>query len=295
MADPLLPSGARIAVVAPSHPFREAGYQAGADLLRSWGYTLVEAPNLRKVHRYTSGTVEERCADLAWALTSPDVDAVWAVRGGSGSARLLDHLPWDAVVADRPLIGFSDTTALFAGCWRQGRGRPVHAPVLHSLTEHASEGTRAALRTRLQSGDTQLAGHWLRAPSKEVTAPLVGGNLCVLGSLCGTPWQLDARGCALLLEDIGEPPYKLDRMIGQLQASGAFDGVQAVLLGEFTGSTPRLVEGQPTWTLHDQLTDLLAPLGCPVLAGVPVGHGPTNHAFAWGDPVHLTADGVRCG
>jgi muramoyltetrapeptide carboxypeptidase len=256
---------------------------------------VVEAPNLRKAFRYTAGTVSERCADLTWALTSPDVDAVWAVRGGSGSARLLDALPWGDVVAHRPLLGFSDTTALFAGCWRQGRGRPVHAPVLHSLTDHADQGSREALRVRLQEGRTQLDGAWLRPPVQPVSGPLVGGNLCVLASLCGTPWQLDARGCVLLLEDIGEPPYKLDRLIWQMKSAGAFDGVRAVLLGEFTGSTPHIAPGRTPWTLHEQLSDLLAPLGCPVLAGVPVGHGATNHTFAWGDTAELSAAGVRIG
>lgn len=295
MPAPLLHPGARIAVVAPSHPFREEGYQAGAALLRSWGYEVVEPPNLRQQFRYNAGTVAERAADLGWALTAPHIDAVWVVRGGSGNGRLLQHLPWDRVARRRPIFGFSDATALFAGCWRHARGKPVHAPVLHSLTDHADASSRDALRALLQGAPPALGGRWLAGPQEVVEAPIVGGNLCVLASLCGTPWQLDARGCVLLLEDIGEPPYKLDRMLWQLEEAGQLDGVAGVLLGEFTGCTPRLRPGQVPWTLNDQLSDLLQPLGVPVYTEVPVGHGPINHAFVWGSPVRLGPTEVRCG
>lgn len=292
MTAPLLPPGARIGVVAPAHPFREEGLQAGLSLLRAWGYVPVEAPHLRARHRYLAGTVAQRAADLQWALTAPDLDAAWFARGGSGTGRLLDALDWSAVDPARVVLGFSDATALFAGMWRMGRGRAVHAPVLHSLASLPDAASRAALRALLAGEAARLPARALCGPDGPIEAPLVGGNLCVLASLCGTPWQLDARGAVLLLEDVGEPPYKVDRMVWQLQAAGVFSGVVGVAVGELTGTEPR--DPAADWGLDELLRELLAPLGVPVFTDLPVGHGVRNHAFEWGAPVRLGGDDA-CG
>lgn len=292
MPRPILAPGARVAIVAPAHPFAEDGVQAGQARLRDWGFEPVEAPNLRARHRYTAGTVGQRVADLQWALSSPDVDAVWFARGGSGTGRLLDALDWDAVAEDRPVLGFSDATALFCGMWRHRRGRAVHAPVLHSLTRLPDDDSVAALQAVLDGGPVAMGGRQLSGPPGALDAPLVGGNLCVLASLCGTPWQLDARGCALLLEDIGEPPYKVDRLLFQLEAAGALDGVAAVLFGELTGCAPP-ADADPPWSLDDLMLELTARLDVPVWADVPVGHGTANRPFVWGSRVRVEAGGLH--
>jgi len=123
-----------------------------------------------------------------------------------------------------------------------------------------------------------------------VEGPVVGGNLCMLASLAGTPWALNTDGAILVLEDVGEPPYKLDRMITQLQLSGALSGVQAVVLGHFTGcSAPEDAD----WRLQDLLVDLLEPLGVPIWSGLPVGHGSENHPWYHGGRGHLSDGGLR--
>jgi muramoyltetrapeptide carboxypeptidase len=289
----LLSRGARVAVVAPAHPFDPERLRGGLDWLRDWGATPVEAPNLRARHRYTAGTVAERAADLQWALSHPDLDAVWFARGGSGTGRLLDALDWSRVVAQRPVFGFSDATALFCGLWRRGRGRPVHAPVLHSILGPGDAESRDHLAATLAGRSAPLPARQLCGPVGPVEAPLLGGNLCVLASLCGTPWQLDARGALLLLEDIGEPPYKLDRLIWQLDRAGALDGLAGVALGEFTGCGPR--DPDAGWDLDALFTDLLGGRGVPVFTDLPVGHGARNHAFVWGRRVRLEEAPDACG
>lgn len=288
---PLLRRGSRVAVVAPSGVFDPAGLDRGMAEIRSWGLEPVQAPHLYARHRTTAGTAAQRAADLAWALSSPDIAAVWAARGGHGAVHLLPDLA-GAVVDDRPLIGFSDVTALFCALWRAGVGRGVHGPVLHSLADHCDADSRAWLRSMLLDGrGGLLPGQHLAGPPARLEAPLVGGNLCVLASLCGTPWALRAEGCIVLLEDIAEPAYKIDRMVHQLRGAGCLDGAVGIALGSFTACS---VPDGADWTLADLLVELLEPLGVPVVAGLPVGHGPANRSFVVGAPAILdTGQGLH--
>lgn len=276
---PLLRSGDRVAVVASSGIFEPERLAAGMALLRRWGLEPVEAAHLHARHRYTAGTVQERRDDLVAALQDPEIQAVWLARGGYGAVHLLDGLA-DALVDDRPLIGFSDATALFCALDRAGVGCRVHGPVLHSLADLADGASQDALRGLLLEGGPQvLPGEALCGPWRVAEGRVVGGNLCVLASLAGTPWALDGHDAIVVLEDIAEPPYKLDRMITQLRLSGAFDGVRGVALGSFTGTR---VPEDADWTLDELLSDLLEPLGVPVVHGLPVGHGTRNHAWLHG-------------
>ena len=280
----------RVAVVAPSGVFDPARLEKGMALAESWGLECVPSPNLGARHRYLAGTVEQRAADLRWAMTAPDIDAVWFARGGYGTAQLLAHLPLGEL-DDRPIIGFSDATALF--CAMRGRGRAVHGPVLHSLADLADRESQEALRALLLEGvHPPLPGTSLNGPVSPVIAPLTGGNLMVLASLCGTPWAWSARDHIAILEDIGEAPYRLERALHQLIDAGALDGVAGVALGEFTDCNPG---ANATWSTSDVLLETLAPLGVPVVAGLPVGHGSRNRAWTLGAIAELYSGGLRVG
>lgn len=266
-----------IAVVAPSHAFDTARLESGLALARAAGLSLVELPDLLQPHRYFAATDDHRGAQLVEALTAERFGGVWMVRGGSGLTRLLPRLEGVRLRSDRPVLGFSDGTALFAALHRAGAGPLVHAPVLHSLANTIPED-REALWALLR-GDRDRpwpAEIWIPG---EAEGWLAGGNLCVLAALCGTPWQLDARGAILMLEDIGEAPYALDRMLQQLVSAGVFDGVAGVGVGELVDCR---VPAHCDWTLRDVFVEHLEPLGVPVLAGLPFGHGPRNRPFLWG-------------
>lgn len=253
----MLRPGARIGVFAPSHRFDELRLQAGLQLLREAGHHPVLAPNLYATHRYLAGRDAERLADLVWALNDPDLDVAWMVRGGSGLGRLLPLLP-----PTRPLrgaIGFSDGTALHAALFQRHGVQGWHGPVVHSL---AAQGLSAPVERWDGSGRGSASG------------PVVGGNLCVLTSLCGTPDQLRARGCLLALEDIGEPAYKVDRMLSQLRLSGSLEGVVGVLLGDF-GELPELLD-----IVREHLN-------VPYALGLPFGHGAQNLPWRYGQPAGL--------
>jgi muramoyltetrapeptide carboxypeptidase len=247
----MLPPSARVGVFAPSHRFDPDRFERGLALLRAAGHEPVLGPNLNRAHRYFAGTDAERLADLVWALTDPSLDAAMMVRGGSGLGRLLPLLPEQGLV--RGVHGFSDGTALHVALWQRHGLQGVHGPVVHSL-ESQGWGDFA---------DMQGQG------TGRAEGPVVGGNLCVLTSLCGTADALQAEGCILLLEDIGEPAYKVDRMLNQLRLSGCLEGVVGVALGEFGE-----VEG---------LLDILREhVDVPLAWGLPVGHGDRNVPWRYG-------------
>ena len=286
----MLSPGARVAVVAPAGVFDPDRLNKGLAMASAWGLTMVPGSNLNCKMRYTAGTVEQRAADLNWALTAPDIDGVWFARGGYGTAQLLEHLNWGDV-DKRLVIGFSDATALFVALSSRGRGRPIHGPVLHSLADLADKQSQDALRALIMEGDPGwLPIRPLMRCGESVCAPVVGGNLCVMTSLCGTPFQLDARDSILVIEDVGEAPYRLDRMVSQLKSSGSLDGVAAIVLGDFQGSHP---PGDASWTMEEMWADLLSPLNVPVVMGLPVGHGKRNLAWQVGGMGTLTLEGLR--
>jgi muramoyltetrapeptide carboxypeptidase len=278
----------RIAVVAPAGGFSGERLRVGMDRLRSWGLEPVEGRNLWARARYTAGTASQRADDLRWALCSDDVDAVWFVRGGFGTVQTLSDIPWGHVQR-RPVIGFSDATALFSALVAHGVAQPVHGPVLQSLCDLNDAASVEAIRALLIGGaavELPHDGAPFVGPSG-LRAKVVGGNLCVLASLAGTPWALDARGCILLLEEVGEPAYKIDRLLTQLDLSGGLRGVLAVGIGELLDCKVPGADGELAASLMGRL---LRARGFPVFTGLPFGHGPHNLCWLPGREGTLTVD-----
>ncbi|MEZ4236485.1 MAG: LD-carboxypeptidase [Myxococcota bacterium] len=272
--------GGQIAVVAPCGAFDPARLAQGLTVARAHGLDVVELPDLLRPHRYLASPDEQRAAQLMEALSSDRWAAVWIVRGGYGLTRILDRID-PAKVRPKPIIGFSDVTALFAALHPHGKGPLVHGPMPHSLPSTDEASTEALFALLAGEPPAPMSGEtW--APG-EASGPLVGGNLCLLAALCGTPWQLDVAGTVLVLEEVGEPPYRIDRLLQQLVSAGGLRGVAAVAVGEMTNPAP---EGAD-WTLRDVVMDHLGPLGVPVVAGLPIGHGARNRPFVWGTRAHV--------
>jgi muramoyltetrapeptide carboxypeptidase len=279
----MLPESARVAVVSPSGVFEPARLERGLELLRSWGYRPQCLPGVGSTFRYLAGTDGRRLDDLVAALTGP-WDAVWMARGGYGLTRLLDRIPWDEL-QPVPFLGFSDATALLNPLAE--RGLPaVHAPVLHSVADLTDDASRAHLRALLRGESlAPIAGRTVRSGFAEGT--LAGGNVCVLAAMCGTRWQFRGKGRIVVLEEVGEAPYKVDRLLTQLVSAGCFDGAAGFALGTFLGPPPP--EGAD-WSVLDVVTDILAPFGVPILADLPIGHGPGNFAIPFGVPACISGE-----
>lgn len=293
----MLRQNARIAVVAPAGVFLPERLEIASRMLRSFGYEPVLGPNVQARHRYLAGTAAQRAADLAWALTAPDIDAVWFARGGYGTAQTLALLPWDRLDG-RPVIGFSDATALLVAMHQRGL-RGIHGPVLHGLVEFdlgssppvtpIDTESRAVLLELLATGVAPaLPGRPLLGDSAPVRGPVIGGNLTVLASLAGTPWALDATDSIVVLEDVHEPPYRIERALCQLLDSGGLRGARGVALGDFYHCRP----DAPDYTLADIFREHLGTLGIPVVFGLPVGHTVHNYAWIHGAEGTLSPDGI---
>ena len=285
-----LRAGDRVAVVAPAGPVVPERLDAGLAVLRSWGLDVREAEHARGTHErfgYLAADDASRADDLVRAWCDPKVQAVFCARGGYGVQRMVDLLDWESLAAAGPkaLVGFSDVTALHQAFAARLGLATVHGPVVTSLGSGDHE-SREHLRSLLFE---PVAGMSLTpTPATGLVAGraegvLVGGNVALLAAELGTRNSLGAAESIAVLEEIGEDVYRLDRMLTQLLRSGWFDGVRGVALGAFTDcTTPDSVRAL--------MTDRLAPLGVPLLWGLPVGHEPRNLAFAFGVPAVLDAD-----
>ncbi|MDX2008784.1 MAG: LD-carboxypeptidase [Myxococcaceae bacterium] len=280
---PVLSPHGRLAVVAPSGPFERARFEQGLAVLAA-RYRVEVADESFSRHRYLAGDDATRGQALQRALNDESVGAIVAARGGYGAMRLLSGLSLERPV---PVLGFSDVTALHLA-WQARGWRSIHGPVVTQLGAQPAdvvERTFALLEGRpvapLQGTHTVRGG--------VATGPLIGGNLSLLASLVGSPFMPSLAGAVVLLEDIGERPYRLDRMWTHLVLSGALAGVAGVVLGEFTDCE----EKDAAFSSAEVLRELTGALDVPVLEGLPVGHGAINQPVVLGARVRLDANAKR--
>ncbi len=278
----------RVAVIAPASSFERGAFEAGLALIAG-RYRAEYGGGLFERQRYLAGSDARRLAELHAALADPGIRAVFCVRGGYGATRLLAqralHPP---VGAPKPLVGFSDITALHL--WLQAHGRiSIHGPVLTQLPR-LRPATCTRLFELLESAQpaAPLTG---TATYVEGVAegPLLGGNLSVFTRLLGTPFMPPLDGAVLLLEDQGERPYRLDRMWTHLELAGVFARVRGLALGSFTACE----EPDAGYTSGEILRELAQATGLPCAAGFPVGHGDVNEPVALGVRVRLDAAAAR--
>jgi len=298
---PALQPGDLVAVVSPAGPARPELVAAGVALLRSWGLRPVPAPHAFDRHGYLAGTDADRVGDLNAAFADPEVRGIIVTRGGYGSHRIVDRIDWAAARRDpKPVVGCSDITALQLALWRGARLAGVHGPGAAWRPERTGPGSAQALRDALMSpervvvkqepaavtGGVSRLGPPLPAGTTGlpgvVTGRLLGGNLSVLTATLGTPDFPDLTGAILLIEDVAEPPYKVDRMLTQLRRSGVLSRLAGVAVGQFVRCTD-----QWATDIAEVLDERLRDLAVPVLGGLPIGHGAEPVTVPVGVPAML--------
>jgi muramoyltetrapeptide carboxypeptidase len=275
---PLLP-GQTIGVISPAGASTPEAMAEGVALLESWGYHVQVGPHALDREGYLAGSDEDRLTDLLWALEDPAIHAVLCARGGFGCTRLLPPMPWERLAHLSPkwLIGFSDVTALLLPFYDRLGWRGLHGPMLTSNLIEGDAFTQQALKHALQwtDGSTQAYPLPLNGPltwlhGQQMSGPVTGGNLSLLAALCGTPWQPHTAGHIVLIEDWKEAYYSLDRQFQQLVQAGMLTNIAGLALGDFSD-----IRQDADWDLLTHWQQLTAPLGVPVVWGLPVGHG--NH------------------
>ena len=286
---PLLSEGARVALVAPAGPLRnDADLDRAIDNVRSFGWEPIVGDNARARAGYFAGDDAGRATDLNRALSDDTIDAVWCLRGGYGTMRILDALDFDAVVRrPKPVIGYSDITALHAALAVRADIVSYHGPAARaSLTAFSRESLACALIHGGDSCGVAAAARVLRGGATQ--GVLAGGNLALLSALAGTPFAPRLTNAILVLEDVDEPVYRVDRMMRQLLMAGLLDGVRAIVFGECTNCPEAADDGARA--LDEVIIEIAEALDVPALAGVPVGHIDDQWTLPLGAPAALDAD-----
>lgn len=294
--------GDSVGIIAPaSPPSRPQTVDEAIASLKNLGFCPVLARSVRRRMGYLAGTDLDRASDIMDMFTNPTIKAIFCLRGGYGSARLLDQLDYDAIRNNpKPLIGFSDITSLLIAIYVKSGLITYHGPNLDKAFIDNSRHTfsvSSALTTL--TGETKsvnvFKGHTNKIDSinaGKVTAPIIGGNLTILSTLIGTPYQPDFSGKIFFIEDIKEPPYKIDRYLTFFRNAGILKEVSGIIVGQFKDcdipETREKASGE--LDLKDVLADRLSNLDIPVISGAPIGHVDDNATIPMGIMAHFNAE-----
>ena len=286
---PPLSSGARVALVAPSGPLRSRDeLNIAVAQAHAFGWETRVGEHALATNGYLAGSDAQRLHDLNAALADADVDAIWCLRGGYGAMRLLDGLDVDAMRRrPRALIGYSDITALHAALGGAARVITYHGPTARSpLTAFSRDSLERAVVTQRDPCGVMPGATVVRPGRAE--GRIVGGNLALLAALCGTKFAPDYTDAILILEDIGEPTYRIDRMLCQLALSGAFKRLAGIVYGRFTDGTDS-ADDSPCG-LDDVLREVAERAQVPAISGAPIGHIDDQWTVPIGAMAELDAD-----
>lgn len=291
---PVLKPGMRVALIAPAGPVYPERLAKAITNLESLALTpVINNEVVLSQHGYLAGPDDLRLADLHQAFANPEIEAVWCIRGGYGCTRLLADLNFKMIKkSGKPLIGFSDITALHLSFSQQGILNTVHGPVASStLTPYTLAQVQETLfQSRrpltISTAETHQPLGYVIHPG-QAEGLLTGGNLSLLSALCGTRYQPSFRHKIVFIEDVGEQPYRLDRMLTQMLQSTDLAQASGLVLGVFADCDPE--EGSPSLSLRDTLEDRLKPLGIPAYYGLSFGHVDDHCCLPYHRPARLNA------
>jgi muramoyltetrapeptide carboxypeptidase len=280
-----LTAGDRVGIVWPSGPASPERADKGLACVRAMGLEPVLFPSDGGSHGFLAGSDASRARALEQAFADPTLSAVWCMRGGYGCIRTLEHVRLDRFSgSDKVLIGFSDITALLLNVGVS----VIHGPVVTQtadLNPEALAHLQGVLMGDIGAVALDPDARVLRPGAIE--GPLMAGNLSVMASLVGTGWLPSFEGAVLVLEDVGEPTYRIDRMLTQLILSDALFGVAGLVIGRFSGVTIDPDE------LDEVIIGAARALEVPVVRGIAVGHTADNRALPLGRPCVVTDDAIR--
>jgi len=286
---PSLRAGDRVQLAAISSALDSAiRLEAGLAILRRWGLLIDTDPATLVGRRwgYLAGDDGRRRADLVAPATAAPLLA--CVRGGWGAARLLEGLG----PAQRPgwLLGFSDVTSLLLARVATGLGGGVHGPLVTTLAAEPAWSQERLRRLLFGEPVAELDGEGWCAGEGPAEGPLLVANLTVATHLLGTPYLPELRGAILVLEDVGEQPYRIERMLTHWRLAGALQQLAGLGFGSFSNCVDHDRDGDPAshhFSVEEVLRERCCDLGIPVVAGLPVGHAPGNGALPLGVPARL--------
>lgn len=286
-----VPKGSKIGLIAPASAIHEDRIVKAKENIESLGFKVVEGKYLRARYGYLAGKDFERVEDIHEMYRNPEIKAIWCVRGGYGCTRILDQLDYQLIKKNKkPLVGFSDITALHNAIFKETGIMGLHGPVASS--DFNEYNVKSLIEFLSGKDQVNLDPFPLNEDSEELIDPieilndgpisgiLTGGNLSLLSSMIGTKYAINYRNKVVLIEDIGEEPYRIDRMLTQLINGSDIGKARGILLGQFKGCNPKNPE--MSLSLKECLKDRLLPLNIPVVYGLNFGHVEHNFTFPIG-------------
>lgn len=280
-----LKEGDTIAVITPGSHVPQDKMKEVVQRIKALGYKVQLGKYTDQLYGYTAGRDHERIADIHWAFSDPNIDAVWCGRGGYGCTRLLPYIDYKLLSRHpKPLIGYSDITALHNAFYHKMGWLGFHGPV--GTTKH-TDFTKNHLNI-LQNWDHVIP--WQNEIPTEVIisgkakGKLIGGNLSVLAAMAGTDYLPSAEGHIVMLEDIGEDPYRIDRMLTQLVQAMQLRKAKGIILGQFKDCDK---QSKTSLTLGETINNHFAKLKVPVVYNFPFGHIDDMVTLPFGAEVEL--------
>jgi muramoyltetrapeptide carboxypeptidase len=280
---PRLKSGDIIGIAAPSGPFDNDLFEKGMAVLRGMGFNVHIPDAVYRREGFLAGPDAARAEVINGLFADPDIQGILCARGGYGATRLLPHLDWETIRRHpKVFVGFSDITVLHCVLLAQAGLVTFHGPMGTTLDKAPDTWREFMLRTLTTDTPVELAPPGVTVLTHgEGSGPVIGGNLTLLAHLVGTPHAPRFNGRLLFVEDVTEAPYRIDRMLVQMTLAGCFDHVAGLILGQFQ-------DCGDADEINDVFMRTFGPLGIPVVAGFPIGHGPENATLPIGLEARLT-------
>ncbi len=270
MRPPNLKQGDTVIILSPSGRVNEEKVRKNSNLLESWGLDVKFGSHVFDMHHKLAGNDKNRASDLQSALDNPEIKAIFCSRGGYGLVRIIDNLNFSKFI-DNPkwIIGFSDVTVLHNELNSLGI-TTIHAPMVNSY-DSTPQLALDSLKSALFEENYQL-----ETPFED--EEIVGGNLAIIYSLLGTDSDIDTAGKVLLIEEIGEYAYNIDRMIHGLRKAGKFNNLKGLLVGQFTGTK----DNEFGYSVQEIIENCTQEFDFPIHYNIPVGHVDDNRAVVLG-------------
>lgn len=288
-----LEKGDTIGIVAPASPSTESKVEKAVEYLVKLGYKVKTGESAYSSMGYLAGTDELRACDFNRMFEDDKVAAVFCLRGGYGSQRILDMLDFE-LIRRKPKIfmGFSDITALLNAIYQRCGLITFHGPMGGDFAGGLGKATKAAMKRALECAEPigELPNPEMPEVLSEGTARgiLVGGNLSIVAASMGTRYEIDTRDNILLLEDVFEEPYSIDRMLNQLRLAGKLEDAAGIVLGDWGDAQPE--EPEKSLSLEEVLEAAFKNIGKPVLKGYKIGHCKPNLTIPIGALAELDTD-----
>ncbi|MFD1852162.1 S66 peptidase family protein [Oceanobacillus bengalensis] len=293
-----LHKGDRVGIIAPAGPPNLMNLQKAISFFEAFDLKVQYGKHIDKVHGYLAGTDEERLCDFHDMVANPDIKAIFFARGGYGTARIAPYINYQLIKENPKIIwGYSDITYLHTAIRKHSNMITFHGPMAASDLgkEELDERTTFHMWKQLfepaevaYTENTFGGSYPLKViQSGEVEGQLVGGNLSLLVSSIGTPFEIDTKGKLLFIEDIGEEPYRIDSMLNQLKLSGKLSEAAGIIIGDFANAESKLPS---SFTVEEVFEDYFSHLCCPVMSGFMIGHCLPHFAIPLGVRAKLSTD-----